>query len=85
MQTSKHSAQILAQTLEWFVKSTLIPGEMGPAICWLLNRTTVELRELVEWHKLAITNGDRVGLMKAIVAHYFPQPILQDTARVQTN
>jgi len=85
MQTIKHSAQILAQTLEWIVNFSLVPGEMGPAVCWLLNRTTVELRELVEWHKLAITNGVRTELMRTILAHYFPQPIVQDAARVQTN
>ena len=85
MPTSIQKASVLAQTLQWFVHSTLIPGEMGPAIWWLSNRTTVELMELVEWHKLAITNGDRVGLMKAILAHYFTQPIALDTSRVQTN
>jgi len=85
MQQSVHKASVLAQTLEWFVKSTLIPGEMGPAIWWLSNRTTVELMELVECHHLNVRDGSHVGLMKAILVHYFPQPIVKDTVRVQTD
>ena len=86
MPTSVQKASVLAQTLQWFVHSTLIPGEMGPAIWWLSNRTTVELLELVEWHKLAITNGNRVGLMKAILVHYFPKKMAcESTTCVQTN
>ena len=78
--------QLLAQTLQLFVHSTLIPGEMGPAVWWLLNRTTVELRELAEWHKLAIVDGDRSGLMKTILAHYFPKKFAcEPIATVQTN
>lgn len=78
------SASIIAiqfvNELQLFIDNTLIPGEIRPAIFWLKQRTTEELRtiffyktENIQSHMNQKLEHDRVTLMKRILLFYYPE------------
>lgn len=66
--------EILIKELQLFIDNTLIPGEIRPAIFWLNQRTTEELRRILFYKSDdQELEDDRVTLMKRILLFYYPE------------
>ncbi len=66
--------ELLIKELQLFINNTLIPGEIRPAIYWLKQRTTEELRAIFCYKSdNQESKDDRVTLMKRILLFYYPE------------
>jgi len=66
--------EILTKELQLFINNTLIPGEIRPAIFWLKQRSTEELRAIFFYKSdNNELEDDRVTLMKRILLFYYPE------------
>jgi hypothetical protein len=86
--TENTKTDIIIKELQFFIRNSLIPGDIGPAIYCLSRHSTSVLAEILSWHKLRTFTKDlvikeikeenqnndknRATIIKKILAFYYP-------------